>query len=352
MRKENIPKTFKAAVLTGINKPLELKKLEINELLPGQVLVKILYSGVCRSQLMEMEGKRGEDNWIPHLLGHEGSGIVIKVGSAVNKFQIGDEVILTWIKCEGLEERGAKYLSQGEIINSGPVTTFSNYSVVSENKIVKKPPGLPFDSAILYGCALPTGAGMVLNELNISKDSSIAVIGLGGIGLSVVAMLLALKVKNITAIDISEDKLKEVKSWGVKNLFNPKKRDSFKSIEESIEGGFDFCIESAGQVSTIEMGFSLIKKKGGKLLFASHPPEGELISLEPHELISGKQIAGSWGGAVNPDTDLLKFYNLISSSNVPIDNLLSNPYSLEQINQAIKDLKEGKVFRPLIRMEH
>jgi len=166
MRKVNIPKTLKAAVLTGINKPLELRNLEIKDLLPGQVLVKILYSGVCRSQLMEIEGKRGEDNWIPHLLGHEGSGIVIKVGSSVNKFQIGDEVILTWIKCEGLEEQGAEYLSQGEIINSGPVTTFSNYSVVSENRIIKKPKNLGFDTAILFGCALPTGAGMVINEIN------------------------------------------------------------------------------------------------------------------------------------------------------------------------------------------
>ena len=351
MKKEEIPKTFKAAVLTEINKPLEIKNLEINELLPGQVLVKILYSGVCRSQLMEIEGKRGEDNWIPHLLGHEGSGIVVKVGSAVTKFKPEDEVILTWIKSEGLEEPGAKYICEGEVINAGTITTFSQYSVVSENRLVTKPKNLPFDTAVLYGCALPTGAGMVLKELEISNEASVLVIGLGGIGLSVIAMLLALKIENITAVDISLDKLKEVKSWGVRNILNPNNEYFYEEIEKISNKGFDFCIESAGSVSTIEMGFSLIKKQGGKLLFASHPPEGELIALSPHELISGKQIFGSWGGGAEPDEDLPKFYDLFSSSNIPVEKLLSNPYSLEQINNALDDLKEGKVFRPLIKMD-
>ncbi|SVB70845.1 uncharacterized protein METZ01_LOCUS223699, partial [marine metagenome] len=109
---------------------------------------------------------------------------------------------------------------------------------------------------------------------------------------------------------------------------------------------------SAGKISTIELGFSLIKKRGGKLLFASHPPEGEFISLHPHELISGKQIAGSWGGGVIPDKDIPIIYKNIESSNIPINKLLSKPYSLEEINQALDDLENGKVFRPLIKMEH
>ena len=349
---EKISKNIKAAVLTEINKPLKIKNIERNELLPGHVLVKILYSGVCRSQLMEIKGLRGEDPWIPHLLGHEGSGKVVQVGEAVTKFKPKDEVILTWIKSEGLEEPGAKYTSEGQIINSGAVTTFSNYSVVSENRLVNKPKGLPFDTAVLYGCALSTGAGMVFNELEISSKASVVVIGLGGIGLSVVAMLLASNIKNITAIDISLNKLKEVNSWGVPNIFNPNDDDFHESINEITKEGFDFCIESAGKVSTIEMGFSLIRKRGGKLLFASHPPEGELISLSPHELISGKEIYGSWGGKVKPQRDIPKFYDLISSSNFPIERLLSEPYEIEQINQALEDLNEGKVFRPLIKMNH
>jgi S-(hydroxymethyl)glutathione dehydrogenase/alcohol dehydrogenase len=160
-------------------------------------------------------GLRGEDSWLPHLLGHEGSGIVLAKGPGVTKIEVGDEVILTWIKGKGMEGPGAKYDHEGIVIHSGMVTTFSNYSVVSENRLIKKPNNLAFDTAILFGCALPTGAGMVLNELNVSAESSVIVIGLGGIGLSAIAMLLSLGVNNLMAVDISDEKLKEVKSWGV-----------------------------------------------------------------------------------------------------------------------------------------
>ena len=154
----------RAAVLEKLGQPLVIKNIELPPLLPGQILVKVLFSGVCRSQLMEVRGKRGNDPWLPHLLGHEGSGIVLAIGKDVTKVKIDDEVILGWIKGEGLDAPGAKYRCGKQIINSGGVTTFCNYTIVSENRLVKKPIGLEFDTAVLFGCALPTGAGMVLNE--------------------------------------------------------------------------------------------------------------------------------------------------------------------------------------------
>ena len=172
---------------------------------------------------MEVRGFRGEDDWLPHLLGHEGSGVVEDVGPDVKKFKKGDEVILSWIKGNGIEAQGAIYDSDDAVINSGKVTTFSNYSVVSENRLTKKPKNLDFDTAILFGCALPTGAGMVINEINVNFESSVVVIGLGGIGLSAIAMLLSLKIKNIIAIDISAKKLDLVKSWGVNNTIEQKR---------------------------------------------------------------------------------------------------------------------------------
>ena len=168
-----------AAVLEELGKPLSIKSIDTPPLLRGQVLVKVLYSGVCRSQLMEAKGKRGADNWLPHLLGHEGSGIVQEIGEGITKIKAGDEVILGWVKGDGLEASGAKYTCGDQIINSGCVTTFSNYSIVSENRLVKKPISLPFDIAVLFGCALPTGAGMVLNELKPSIDLSTIILGLG-----------------------------------------------------------------------------------------------------------------------------------------------------------------------------
>jgi len=341
-----------AAVLFELNKPLEIRTLKLRSLESGQVLVKILYSGVCRSQLMEVNGLRGDDRWLPHLLGHEGSGIVVEIGPDVKKFKKGDEVILSWIKGSGIEAQGALYDSDDLVINSGKVTTFSNYSVVSENRIIKKPKNLDFDTAVLFGCALPTGAGMVINEINVNSESSVVVIGLGGIGMSAIAMLLSLKIKKIIAIDISAKKLDLVKSWGVNHTIDASKPNIKELVQEIFPDGAEYCIESAGRVSTIELGFSLVNRNKGKLLFASHPPEGEKIRLSPHELISGKSIAGSWGGAIDPDRDIPILYHNFISADFPLNSLLTKPYSLPDINKALEDLESGKVLRPLIKMEH
>ena len=343
---------IKAAVLFELNKPLEIRTLKRRPLESGQVFVKILYSGVCRSQLMEVSGLRGDDHWLPHLLGHEGSGVVEDVGPDVKKFKKGDEVILSWIKGSGIEAKGASYDSDDVVINSGKVTTFSNYSVVSENRLTKKPKNLDFDTAILFGCALPTGAGMVINEINVNFESSVVVIGLGGIGLSAIAMLLSLKIKNIIAIDISAKKLDLVKSWGVNHTIDASKPNIQELVQEIFPDGAEYCIESAGRVSTIELGFSLINSNKGKLLFASHPPEGEKIRLSPHELISGKSISGSWGGGIDPDRDIPILYHNFISADFPLNSLLTKPYSLSDINKALEDLESGKALRPLIKMEH
>jgi S-(hydroxymethyl)glutathione dehydrogenase/alcohol dehydrogenase len=301
---------------------------------------------------MEVSGGRGKDSWLPHLLGHEGSGIVVAISDGVTKIKPGDEVILGWVKGEGLDAPGAQYKNGNQVINSGRVTTFCNYSIVSESRLVKKPVDLPFDEAVLFGCALPTGAGMALNEIDPSNDESIVVLGLGGIGLSALMALQALGIKNIIAADISETKLEMAKKLGATHCLNTMDEDFLSLIEEMTSGGADYCIESAGRVSTIELGFSLIKENGGKLLFASHPPEGETIRLVPHELIGGKKIAGSWGGATQPDRDIPKMVNLFQSAKTPLDLLLTKRYKLEQINEALSDLEAGRVFRPLIVMEH
>jgi S-(hydroxymethyl)glutathione dehydrogenase/alcohol dehydrogenase len=301
---------------------------------------------------MEVRGGRGEDPWLPHLLGHEGSGIVVAVGEGVTKVNSGDEVILGWIKGEGLDAPGAQYKIGDQVINSGRVTTFCNYSVVSESRVVKKPAELAFDEAILFGCAIPTGAGMALNEINPSVEASVVVLGLGGIGLSALMALKALGIKELIAVDVSEEKLEIAKQLGASHVLNTKDDDFLELFNKIKPEAADYCIESAGHVSTIELGFSLINKSSGKLMFASHPPEGETIRLTPHELIGGKQIAGSWGGATQPDRDIPRIFDLFQSAKIPLDALLTKRYRLEQINEALDDLDAGRVFRPLIVMEH
>ena len=143
-----------AAVLESYRRPLQLVELEIPKLQRGQVLVKIAYSAICRSQLMEIKGQRGQDRWLPHLLGHEASGIVVDTGPGVAKVKSDEEVVLTWIKSNGLEAAPPKYVHRGKTINAGPITTFSTFTIVSENRLVAKPAELHMDSAVLFGCAL------------------------------------------------------------------------------------------------------------------------------------------------------------------------------------------------------
>lgn len=342
----------RAAILENTSTPLVVRTIDLPELKRGQVLVKILFSGVCRSQLMEVRGGRGEDPWIPHLLGHEASGIVLAVGEGVTKVKKDDAVILGWIKGEGLDADGAIYNCEGRKINSGRVSTFSNYSIVSENRLVHKPEGLSFDVAVLFGCALPTGAGMVLNEIKPKPHESVVVLGLGGIGLSAVAALKALGVEKIIAADVVSQKLAMARSFGATHVLDSSDTQFNSKVFELTGNGADFCIESAGQVATIEMGYSLVRKAGGQLLFASHPPEGQFIRLAPHDLISGKKIAGSWGGGVKPDSDIPKMSEVFLRARFDFMPLLTKRYALDQVNEALNDLESGQVFRPLLVMEH
>ena len=342
---------FQAAILEDKDK-LSIRSIYSRKLLPGQVLVKILYSGICRSQLMEIAGLRGEDKWLPHLLGHEGSGVVLEVGKDVKKVKKNDEVILTWIKGEGIEAPGALYDFNGKTINSGPVTTFSNFSVVSENRLIKKPSNLNFDAAVLFGCALQTGAGMVFNELNTSKFSSMVIMGLGGIGISALLAAKSKNIKTIIAIDVEQNKLEQAFDLGAHYTFNYKTENLREKIYKITGEGADFCIESAGSVETIEKAFSFINPNHGELLFASHPPTGEKIKIDPHELISGKKIKGTWGGGSIPDRDIPLICNKFNDANINLGSFLKNKYFLDDINLALKELEIGKVLRPIIKMVH
>jgi S-(hydroxymethyl)glutathione dehydrogenase/alcohol dehydrogenase len=300
---------------------------------------------------MEVKGGRGPDPWLPHLLGHEGSGEVLAIGEGVTKVKPGDAVILGWLKGSGLEAPGARYRYGDEIINSGRVTTFSTHTIVSENRVTLKPEGLPLDVAVLFGCALPTGAGMVLNQVQPLSGATVAVVGLGGVGLSALMALKGFDCAQIIAIDISTEKLALAKDLGATHTLQVGQDSIYDQVMALTDGGVDICVESAGSVDTIELGFSLIRKGGGRLWFASHPPEGEMIRLAPHDLISGKNIFGTWGGSSFPDRDIPRMAEIFRKGNVPLDRLLTRRYSLEQVNEALADLEAGKVFRPLLVMD-
>jgi len=352
IRESDLIKFAQAAVLEKTGQPLSIKTIELPKLQKGQVLVKVIYSGVCRSQLMEIEGSRGEDRWLPHLLGHEGSGIVQDIGEGVKKVSKNDEVILGWIKGKGIEAKGAIYNASERKINSGAITTFSNYTIVSENRLVKKPKWVPFDEAVLFGCALPTGGGMALHNFKTKIHKIVTVIGLGGVGFSSLMTLKEMGAKKIIVVDTMQKKLDQALQYGADIALNSQNKNFKTEFKKYAPLGCDLCIEAGGSVDTIELGFSLINSKNGHLIFASHPPNDQKISILPHELISGKTISGSWGGGINPDTDIDNLCKIFYKKIDILTKLIIKKYDLEDINVALKDLSEGKLFRPIIKMKH
>jgi len=335
---------IKAAVLDKVKSKLKIvKNISIPNLEKGQVLVKINYTGVCRSQLYEIQGKRGKDLYLPHMLGHEATGVVISCGKGVKKIKPKDKVFLTWIKSKGIEAPTPKfeYPNKNKKINSGRVTTFSNFSIVSENRVVKLPKGISAKIGVLLGCALPTGAGMILNQTNINRNSKVIIFGLGGVGLSALLAARIHEPKIIVGIDKNEFKIKYLKK------FFGKKIKLLSKIKNS--NYFDYAIETSGSVKGIETCINLLNKKG-KCVFASHPPKNERIKLDPFDLIKGKKIEGSWGGKVNFDKHLKSLVKILSSNKKIKELFFKKEYTLDNINEAFSDLKKGKILRALIKV--
>lgn len=350
----SLPK-MKAAVLMRLDRPLDIvSEIELSAPGRGQVLVKLAYSGVCHSQLMEARGRRGADPYLPHLLGHEGSGKVISIGEGVTKVSPGELVVLGWIKGNGLESGGMQYhcdcLSQK--INAGGVTTFNEYALVSENRVVPLPNNVPLDIAVLFGCALPTGAGIITNDLRPAAGSSVAVFGLGGIGMSALMATMLFQCAKVIAIDVSADKLTLAHSFGATHAIDASISDPINEIQALTDGlGVDYAVEASGQVKVIEQAFASIRRGGGLCVFATHPEKGKKISIDPYELICGKQIRGSWGGSSNPDRDIPMFAKLYLEGKLPLEKLITKRYRLDDINQALDDLEHRRVGRPLIEID-
>lgn len=344
---------MKAAVLEKLNCPLVINpNIEIPKLKKGQVLVKMKYSGVCGSQLMEQKGLRGEDKYLPHMLGHEGSGVVEQIGENVRKVKVGDKLILSWIKGTGADAGGSLLSDDKGVVNAGPVTTFSEYSVVSENRCFPLPEQVPMDIAVLLGCAVPTGCGIVIKEIKPCKENSIAIFGLGGIGLGALIAAKMFNCKRIIAVDVEKSKLNKAVELGATHTVNALEEDSYETIFNITKGkGVDFSVDATGVIDSIEKSFNVVRKNGGLCICASHPKKGDKISIDPFDLISGKQIKGSWGGSCKPDTDIPFFANLYTAGKLPIDKLLDKRYTLDNINKALEDLNDRKITRALIEIE-
>ena len=211
------------------------------------------------------------------------------------------------------------------------------------------PKAIPLDIAVLFGCAIPTGSGIITNTIKPKPGSSIAIFGLGGIGLSALMATKLYNLRTIVAIDINNEKLKLAEEFGATHIINAKDANPLIEIRKITNGlGIDYSVESSGIAKTIELAFDSVKRNGGLCVFASHPQFGEKICLEPYELICGKNIKGSWGGDSKPDLDIPKFAELYKTGKLPLEKFFSKVYKLEEINEALDDLENHRVARPLI----
>lgn len=341
-------KTF-AAILVQQNHLLQIVELEIPPLKKGQVLVRMAYSGLCHTQLNEWKGTKGPDPYLPHTLGHEGSGTVLEIGEGVTKVKPGDHVVLSWIKGMGLDAPSTTYLWNGQAVNSGAISTFLEKTIVSENRLVPISPQIPLKEAALLGCAIPTGAGVVFNEMNVLENQSIAIFGVGGIGSSAILAAQHAKANPIIAIDIHEEKLERAKQLGATHLIHAAHEHPLSQISAISGGkGLDFALESAGKAKTMEWAFECVKAPGGLCILAGNLPKGEKIQIDPFELIRGKRIVGTWGGGVQIDRDMPKFIEKFIKKKSGLDSLISHEVPLHGINQLMSLLQDGKIARGLI----
>jgi S-(hydroxymethyl)glutathione dehydrogenase/alcohol dehydrogenase len=339
-----------AALLVQTGQPLVLAQIETPSLKRGQVLVEIAYSGACGTQVMEWRGDKGEDKWLPHCLGHEGSGRVIEVGADVTRVTVGDAVVLSWIKGGGIEAGGAVYDWNGQAVNAGGVTTFQRHAVVSENRLTLVPAGLGLAEAILLGCAAPTGMGAVFNVLQVKPGDSVAVFGTGGVGLNACMAAAFTGAAKVIGVDPNASRRALALRYGATDVIDPAAGDPVVAIKAIVPGGVDLAVEASGVPAVMEQALSAVRAQGGRAVVIGNAKFGATLTLSPNIFNQGKSLMGTWGGDSAPDRDYKRFGELLASGRFDVNGLLSAPYSLARADQALRDLAAGGVGRPLIDM--
>jgi len=324
----------KAAVLVESRQPLQVLDLELSEdLNPGQVLVKMDLAGLCGSQIGEIDAVKGVDQYLPHLLGHEGVGLVLKVGPGVTRVKEGERVLAHWMRGRGQSARPAIYTHElyGKI-NSGQIAIFSQFAIVSEDRLSPISEGIDRQIAAITGCALLTAYGVLVNELKIEQGASspLLVVGFGGIGESIALMAQAIRPLEVYVIEPREVAAAKAASLG----FRVASRADLTSLE------FDWAVDTSGAPESIEVAYKALSARG-TLSLVGVTPKGSTISIDPMPLHYGRTLRGSFGGSVEVDRDLPKLIELITSMNGSLDSLIGDTYQLSEINVAIEKFRQG-----------
>lgn len=343
---------MRAAILVESHKPLVVDEIDLPDNLAfGQVLVKIHYSGICGAQINEIEAAKGPDKFLPHLLGHEASATVLEIGPGVKTVKPGDTVVMHWRPSDGIQAETASYQWNGRKVNSGWVTTFSEYSVVSENRLTVIPRDFDLKLATLFGCAVTTAMGVVNNDAHLKVGQSVVVFGVGGVGLNIVQAADMVSAYPIIGIDIIEQKLGMAKRFGANHVFNSQNVTDLAGEIRKIVGpaGAEVVIETTGNPRVIELAYDLTHPDG-KTILVGVPKKGDNVSIYTLPIHFNKILKGSHGGSAIPHIDIPRYIRLVEAGKLKLDGLITHEFKLDNINEAIKLMKSGRAGRILIAM--
>jgi alcohol dehydrogenase len=353
------------------SKPISIEEVTLDGPGPGEVLVKVGGAGLCHSDLSILNGDR--QRGLPIVLGHEGAGEIVELGAAVNDVKVGDHVAFQFSascgrcrrclegrpqiceraaasKAKGQLMSGAHRLrdADGKVLNhhSG-VSCFAEYAVVDRGSIVVIDASLPFREAAIFGCAVMTGAGAVLNTARIRAGDSVAIVGLGGVGLNGLLGAVLAGAETIVAIDLSDDKLGLARQLGATHTVNATDADHVEQVREITRGGVDFAFDLAGTIKAMETAYACTRY-GGSVVTAGLSPSGAKFSFEQGDLVGQeKSIRGSYMGSCVPVRDIPRFISLYQQGRLPVDRLVDRTIGFDEVNAGFDQLQANATVRQI-----
>ncbi len=351
----------RAAILVEPNKPLVVDEIDFPDPAPDQVLVKLFASGVCHSQIHTMRRPARPHDRFPALLGHEATGVVVAKGSDVSHVKEGDHVITTWVDRNNantplplvnhaLNDRPQSvFIWHGKEV-WGSAATWAEYALASDRVVVPMSRDVPTDVTAIIGCAVMTGAGAILNTLQVRPGQSVAVWGAGGIGLCAIAAAAIVDAHPVIAVDVIADKLAFARRLGATHTVNGQEVDAVQAVRELTGGGVDFAIDAVGLPHTQEQtlrsvraGYSGLNRGGSALLIGITPP-GARALLDTALFIGNRSFSRTSGGDCRPERDFPLFVRWYLEGKLKLNELVTHRYTLDRINTAVDDIEHGRIL--------
>ena len=360
-----------AAAPFAASQPLRIQELDLDAPGPGEVLIKMKAAGLCHSDLSVINGVRPRP--VPMALGHEASGQVLQVGEGVSDLRPGDLVVLVFVPSCGhcmpcmegrpaLCEPGAEANTAGTLLSGRRrihhhgqaihhhvgVSAFADHAVVSRRSCVKVEADIDPVEAALFGCAVLTGVGAVINTAKVQAGSTVAVLGLGGVGLCAMLGALAAGAREVVAIDLHDSKLETARRLGATATLNARDPEALDKLKALTKGGVDYAFEMAGSVQAMEMAYRMTRR-GGTTVTAGLPPPGHHWPLQQVSLVAEERtVKGSYIGSCVPGRDIPRYIGLYQAGKLPIDKLMGERMPLADINRGFDRLDSGESMRDLI----